>query len=288
MVIIRPPSEADSLLLPVMMGCSRNTCTFCGTYQGIKFRIRPFADVKADIDHIASHYSRSVSRIFLENGDAMVLAQSSLVQILKYLKESFPNLERVGSYGNAPSLLRKSLQQLRELKGLGLSIIYLGVESGDDGVLKRINKGVDHARMVEAGKRVREAGIALSVSIILGMGGLEASERHALATGRILTELDPEFASALTLTIRENTPLYKEWQEGEFHPVSIFQYLQELKIILETAKLTNCFFTSNHASNYLALRLKLPGEKEAGIKLIDEVLAGKHRNLLRPEHLRAL
>lgn len=288
MVIIRPPSEADSLLLPVMLGCSHNTCTFCGTYRGVKFRIRPLAEVKADIGRIASHYSWSISRVFLENGDAMVLAQSSLVQILQHLRKSFPRLERVSSYGNAPSLLRKSREELRQLRELGLSIIYMGVETGDEAILQGIDKGVNYAQMVEAGKRVRDAGIVLSVSIILGLGGVEASERHAIATGKILTELDPEFASALTLVIRENTPLYKEWKEGRFHPVSTLQSLRELKIILETANFTSCFFTSNHASNYLALRLKLPQEREAGIRLIEEVLAGKHRNLLRPEYLRAL
>ena len=287
-VRIRQPSEANSLLLPVMIGCSHNECTFCVTYKGQKFHIRPFADIKKDIDQIARHYGRSVRKIFLENGDALVLSQFSLVRVLEYINKSFPNREWIGTYANAISVLRKSVDDLKQLRELGLSLIYLGIESGDDEVLKRICKGSTHAEMVEAGRRIKAAGITLSLTVLLGIGGEDLSERHAVATGKIISEIDPDFAGALTVIVCEGTPLYDEMQAGKFKLITPMQSLQELRTILANTNCTSCFFTSNHASNYLPLKLKLPEEKEEGLRILDEVLAGSDRYHLRPEGLRAL
>ncbi|MFC2058529.1 radical SAM protein [Chloroflexota bacterium] len=288
MVIIRPPSEASSLLLPVTLGCSNNTCTFCGTYKGIKFRIRGIGEIKSDIDKIARSYSRSVGKVFLENGDALVCSQAMLVEVMEHLNKSFPNMERVGTYASPQDLLRKSLDDLKVLKELKLGIIYLGVETGDEELLKRIQKGVTSGQMVEAGRRAKAAGIDLSVTIILGLGGVQGSEQHALQTARVVSEIDPEFCGALTLMLDPKSPLYEEWQSGEFVPTSPFQSLEELRQIIAKSNFTDCFFTSNHASNYLPLRLRLPKQKEEGLKLLDRILAERNEGDLKPEHLRAL
>ncbi|MGD9116302.1 MAG: radical SAM protein [Dehalococcoidia bacterium] len=288
MVRVRPPSEANSFLLPVTFGCSHNTCTFCGTYSDVKFRIRPFEDIQRDIDAVAKNYGWSLERIFLENGDALIAPQRLLVKVLKYLKEKFPNLKKVGTYASPQSGVIKSVEELKELHELGLTIAYLGVETGDEELLKKIDKGATYAQIVEAGRKIKQAGITLSVTVLLGLGGPEGSEKHALGTARILTDLDPDFAGALTLMLVPGTPLHKDWEEGRFKIITPFQSLAELKIIVENAKFTDCFFTANHASNYLPIKARLPKQKEAMLKLINEVLESKDMSRLRPEFTRAL
>ena len=288
MVIIRPPSEARSLLLPVTLGCSHNKCTFCATYRGIKFRIRSVDEIKADIDGAARSYSHSVDRVFLENGDALVCRQDMLVEIMEYLNQRFPNMERVGTYAGPQNLLSKSIDDLKALKELKLEIIYLGVETGDEELLKSIQKGVTTSQMVEMGRKVKAAGITLSITIILGLAGAQGSSQHALQTAKIITEIDPDFCGALTLMLERGAPLYEQWQRGEFTPASPFQSLAELRQIIANSDFTNCFFTSNHASNYLPLRLKLPQQKGEGLKLLDKILATKDESNLKPEYFRAL
>jgi len=287
-VIVRPPSEANSFLLPVTLGCSHNKCTFCGTFTGIKFRIRPLEDIKQDIDKVAEHYSWSMRRVFLENGDALICPQRRLVEVLKYLNQKFPRLEKIGTYASPQSALIKSANELKELNQLGLKIAYLGVETGDEELLKKINKGASYDEIVEAGRKIKQAGITLSVTVILGLGGIEGSKKHALGTARILTDLDPDFAGALTLMLVPGTPLHKEWEDGKFTIISPFQSLEELKLMIESSSFTNCFFTANHASNYLPIKARLPEQKAEMLKLITEVLTSKDMSRLRPEFIRAL
>jgi radical SAM superfamily enzyme YgiQ (UPF0313 family) len=287
-MIIRPPSEASSFLLPVTIGCSHNKCTFCGTYPGVKFRVRHLEDIKQDIDKVAQNYSWSLRRVFLEEGDALIAPQRILVGVLKYLNEKFPNLERIGTYSTPQAGLVKSVDELKELNRLGLKIAYMGVETGDEELLKKINKGVSYDQIVEAGRKLRQAGITLSVTVILGLGGPEGSKKHALNTARILSDIDPEFAGTLTILLVPGTPLHKEWEEGKFSLISPFQSLEELKLIIQNANFSNCFFTANHASNYLPLKVRLPEQKEEVIKLIDDVLANRDMSRLRPEFTRAL
>ncbi len=287
-MVIRPPSEAYSLLLPVTVGCSHNRCAFCGTYPGVKFRIRPVEDVKKDIDEAARGYSWSVRRVFLEEGDALICPQRRLVEILDYLKKKFPRLERVATYATPQSVLIKSASQLKELKELGLSIVYMGVETGDEVLLEKINKGATYAGIVEAGRKIKKAGITLSVTVILGLGGVDGSRSHAVSTARILSDIDPDFAGALTLMLVPGTLLHREWQEGRFKPISPFQSLEELRLMIANSNFTHCFFTANHASNYLPIKVWLPEQKEEALKLIDEVLEKRDISLLRPEFIRAL
>ena len=287
-MIVRPPSEANSFLLPVTVGCSHNKCTFCGTYPGVKFRVRHLEDIKQDIDRVAQNYSRSLKRVFLEEGDALIAPQHILVGVLKHLGEKFPYLARIGTYATPQSALIKSVDELKELNRLGLKIAYMGVETGDEELLKKINKGASYDQVVEAGRKIRQAGITLSVTVILGLGGVEGSKKHALNTARILSDIDPEFAGTLTILLVPGTPLHKEWEEGKFTLISPFQSLEELKLIIQNSNFSNCFFTANHASNYLPIKVRLPQQKAEIIKLIDDVLAKKDMSQLRPEFTRAL
>ena len=287
-MIIRPPSEATSFLLPVTIGCSNNKCIFCGTYSGVKFRIRPLEDIKQDIDRVAQNYSWNVRRVFLENGDALICPQRRLVEMLNHLNKRFPHLDRIGTYATPRSALIKSIDELKELNQLGLKIAYMGVETGDEELLTKISKGVSYDQIVTAGRKIKEAGITLSVTVILGLGGVEGSQNHALKTAKILTDIDPNFAGALTIILVPGTPLHKEWENGKFTLISPFQSLDELRLIMENANFTNCFFTANHASNYMPIKARLPRQKAEMLKLIEEVLAKKDMSRLRPEFSRAL
>jgi radical SAM superfamily enzyme YgiQ (UPF0313 family) len=303
--IIRPPSEWKSYFLPLTSGCSNNTCAFCG-YYGSKLQMRDVDDVKREIDALSLFMRNGVriptvsnvvyaiaqdwdgKRVFLQDGDALVYPFAKLKEVLQYLNEKLPSVERIAAYATPQDILRRSHDQLTELKGLKLSIFYMGVESGDDKVLQKVVKGAKHQEMVEAGKKAKEAGITLSVTVILGLGGVEGSEEHALETAKILTEIDPDYAGALTLTLVPGTPLYEQWQQGTFHPVSPFRSLEELKIIIENSSFTDCFFSSMHASNYISVRGKLPQDKERMLRELEAVLAKRDPSLLKPEFLRGL
>ncbi len=286
-MIFRPPSEAESLILQVTVGCSYNRCTFCGAYRGKSFRIKSFEEVKEDIDEVSSS-SPWIQRIFLADGDALIIPQKELLRILEYLKARLKRLERVGIYANAKDILRKDVEELRRLKDLGLGIIYLGVESGDPEVLKRIKKNATVDQLVRAGKKVKESGILLSVTVILGIGGVERSQVHAEETGKILSEMDPDYAGALSLMLVPGTPIEREIEAGRLELPAPFGLIQELEGMIENGQFTHCFFASNHASNYLPLRIRMPEEKEEALRRIREVLRRRDPVLLRPEYLRAL
>ena len=304
-VIIRPPSEWRSYFLPLTSGCSNNTCTFCN-YYGTRLQMRDLDDVKREIDALANYARTGIclpgvpqvvyaiaqswdgKRVFLQDGDALIYPFPRLSEALSYLNAKFPALERIGSYATPQDILRRSRDQLSRLKDLKLSIFYMGVESGDDKVLQKVRKGVNTQELVEAGKKAKEAGITLSVTVILGLGGVEGSDEHALKTAKVLTDIDPDYAGALTLTLVPGTPLYQDWKQEEFHPISPMRSLEELNLIIENASFTHCFFSSMHASNYFAVRGTLPEDKERMLAEIEAVLAAKDSSLLRPEFLRGL
>jgi len=286
-LIIRPPSEAQSLILQVTVGCSHNRCTFCPTYKQTRFRIREMGEIRAMVEE-AQQWAAHTRRIFLCDGDALVIPQRRLLWILELLNERFPRLERIGVYANARSILNKSVQELEELRKRKLGILYLGVESGDDEVLRRVRKGADRQKLLRAGLRAKEAGFVLSVTVLLGLGGVEGSHRHALETASLLSEMDPHYVGALTLMVVKSTQLHEEMRRGDFKLPDTFQLIEELGIMISSSEFTDCFFTSNHASNYLPLKVRLPGQKEQALRLIQEVLAKRDGSMLRPEFLRAL
>jgi radical SAM superfamily enzyme YgiQ (UPF0313 family) len=285
-MIIRPPSEAQSLLLQVTVGCSHNKCTFCPTYKGEKFRIKSFAEIEEDILE-ASRY-RSVEKIFLCDGDALIIPQARLVEILGSIGRHIKGVKRIGCYANAKSILRKTPEELVKLQELGLKIVYLGVETGNEDLLKTIQKGATYAQIVEAGRRIRNAGILLSVTVLLGIGGIEKSVAHAFDTAKILTEIDPDYVGALTVMIVPGTPLHEDYVSGRFVLPDTFGFLRELEIMIDHADFTNCFFTSNHASNYLPIRARMPEEKERTVSMIRHVIQSGDNRRLRPEYMRGL
>lgn len=287
-IIIRPPSEADSLILQVTIGCSHNKCSFCPTYKGVTFRLKDESIIDKDIEFAGKRYGQYVRRVFLCDGDVLILKTNYLLNLFKKLRNTFPNLQRIGLYGNAKSILRKTEEELKILKENGLGIIYLGVESGNDEVLKRVCKGVNSEMMLSAGKRVVSTGIKLSVTVLLGIGGVELSKEHAIDTGRLLSAMEPNYIGALTVMVIEGTPLYEEQRLGKFVLPSPFQLLEELKIMIENTNIKSGLFMANHASNYLPLKIRMPKDKESALQLLNKVITEKNSSYLKPEYYRAL
>lgn len=287
--IYRPPSEAYSMLLQVTVGCSHNRCAYCGMYRqpSQRFRAKPWSVVQADLDE-AAREGAGTKRAFLCDGDALVLSQRRLVQILTGIREKLPWIERVGIYGDTRGVLAKTVEQLRELRELGLRIVYHGVESGDDEVLRFIDKGGTRAECVETAERLREADIVHSVIVLLGVGGTALSEQHAHNTGTLLSAMDPPYAAALTTTVLPHTPLGEMERSGRFELPSKFGLLRELHTIVEQTEVSACRFSSNHASNYLPVRADLPQQKQELLAAMRAVIDAGDERVLKPEWLRGL
>lgn len=279
--IYRPPGKWKSYLLQTTIGCSNNTCTFCGMYLDKKFHIRPMADILEDI-RMAKAYYGDVERVFLCDGDAIIMRTQELLTILEALHRAFPSLQRVTTYAGPRSTLAKTPEELRTLREAGLTRAYLGVETGCDALLKQVKKGVDAAQMLEAGVRLREAGMDLWVMVILGLAGTgEPSRRHMLDTAAMMNEMKPRHLSALTLTLDPGTELYQDYRAGRFHPITPRESLLEAKLLLENLTVDPLHFTCNHASNYLPLKGGLPEDRDRFLAMLDRALAGEQE--LRPE-----
>ncbi len=285
--VIRPPSEADSYIVQVTYGCAHNGCTFCGTYQDKPFQSRPADDVLADI-RTAAEIMPYTRRVFLADGNALVLSTPRLIRILDALDENFPHLQRVGTYANAQDLLHKSHDELSSLCHRGLKIVYLGLESGSDEVLRRIEKGSTSAEMIEAVHRAQSAGIKVSVIGILGIAGPELSAVHAEETGRVVSEMGPRYLSMLTLMLVPGTPLEQQWRAGQFELMEPESLLAELRQVIHHLNCrSGCVFRTNHASNYLPLAGTLPKDKQRLLATLDAALT-QGPGVLRPEHWRGL
>jgi radical SAM superfamily enzyme YgiQ (UPF0313 family) len=283
--MIRPPSEANSILLQATVGCSHNKCTFCGAYKGERFKIKTDDIILEDIA-FAAKYCRNQNRLFICDGDALIIPQKRLVMMLTEIKKQLPWVNRVGLYANAKGIKMKTPEQLEELHALGLDIAYLGLETGDDVTLKNIIKGATSATMIEMGKKIRSAGIKLSITVLLGIAGRERSQVHAKSPGKVLSAIDPEYVGALSLMLIPGTPMYDEYESGTFSLIEPVEMLQEIRTMIQHTELSNGLFHANHASNYLPIRAKFPEDKEKTLHLIDEALGG--RVALKPEFLRAL
>jgi biotin synthase-like enzyme len=284
-MIIRPPSEANSILLQVTLGCSHNKCTFCGTFRQKRFNIKKDEIIFKDIE-FARQNCRRQNRVFLCDGDVMIIPQKRLVPILKRIKERLPWVERVGLYANTKGIGMKTDEQLEELKALGVDIAYMGLESGDDTVLKDVCKGANAERMIKMGRRVKAAGIKLSVTVLVGLGGRVRSMIHARETGRVLSAMDPDFVGALSLMLVPGTELNDQYERGDFVLIDPEEMLAELGQMIAATHLTDGLFHANHASNYLSIRARLPRDKEQTLELISQALKGNIR--LKPESMRAL
>ena len=283
--IIRPPSEANSILLQVTVGCSRNKCTFCGTYQGERFKIKSDEIIMADIE-FAAQYCRRQRRVFLCDGDALVIPQKRLMKILQAVRTRLPWVTRVGAYANAKSLDMKRPEELQALRQAGLGILYMGLESGDEATLAAINKGASAEKMIAMGRKARAAGFKLSVTVLLGIAGRERSRIHARETGRVLSAIDPDYIGALSLMLIPGTPLHADYQAGKFLLIDAREMLMELRTMFAHTHLSQGLFHANHASNYLPIKARLPRDRDAVLDLIDRALDGRVE--LKPEWLRAL
>jgi radical SAM superfamily enzyme YgiQ (UPF0313 family) len=273
--LYRPPSEADSLILQVTLGCSYNRCSFCGMYRHKRFRVRPIEELVQEMDSVRAAVGPAVAKVFLADGDALVAKPSLLSEVLSNLKQRFPELRRVSCYASPQALELRSVEDMASLCQQGLTQYYLGVESGHDAVLERLEKGVDAERMVACAQKAHAAGVKLSTMILLGAGGRGLSQEHARASAQVINRIQPRFVSTLVVTPVENTPLYEQDQRGEFEHLDPLELAAELYTFLEHLDLQGSIFRSNHASNYLALGGTLPKDQPA-------LLAGLRRVLEQP------
>ncbi len=286
-IVIRPPSEADSLILQYTIGCSHNECIFCPAYKQKRFRIRSLAELEQDIRGCLPA-SADTRRIFLADGDALAAPFPDLLALFSLLRSSFPRLQRIGMYANTQNILRRSVVELQQLREAGLVILYLGLESGDDELLGWMKKGVTAAEMAEAGQRVKDAGIKLSVTVLLGIGGVDRSEEHARLTGKLLSAIDPEYVGVLTTMVVKGTPLHHLQQQGRFRLPSAFALLSELAEMLSHTEMTRGLFFANHASNYLPVRVRMPAERDKTMEMIRAFVREADASFLKPEGLRRL
>jgi radical SAM superfamily enzyme YgiQ (UPF0313 family) len=283
--LYRPPSEADACILQATIGCSWNHCTYCDMYRDKSFRVRDLAESLADLEAVARRFGDQIEKVFVADGDALILPMDHWLPILERSRSLFPRLRRVSCYAMARNVNEKSDADLARLRAAGLSLLYVGPESGDDVTLKRIAKGDDAAAHVEAARRAHAAGMEMSVIALVGIAG-DRSEEHAAATAEIVTEMDPEYFSALTVTVVPGTPLHQLERRGRFAVPPVPDLLRELRTMVDRARPTDTMFRTNHASNYLPLGGRLPRDRARIVQVIDAALAGQIP--LRPEGQRGL
>ncbi len=284
--VYRPPSEAQSYILQATIGCSWNHCTYCDMYRSKPFRVRDLEQTLGDIGAARLAFSGDVDKVFVADGDALAMGLEHWEAILTASRDAFPGLRRVSAYATAKNLVEKTPEELTRLRQLGLSLLYIGPETGDDTTFRRIAKGADFGDHVEAARRAREAGMSLSVIFLLGVGGTDRSQEHAEASARLITEMDPEFLSLLTLTVTPGTPLANLQEQGKFVLPEVDGMLEEIRTIVALAEPTNAVFRTNHASNYLPLSGQLPRDRDQILAVVDRALAGEIG--LRPEWTRGL
>ncbi len=269
MPLYRPPSEANSLIIQATLGCSHNKCSFCSMYKGKKFTIKPLEQIKEEILEFRKIYTY-VQRIFIADGDALIIPMNDLRELLKFIKNTFKECTRVTMYASPKSIRLKTIDELRELKNLGLEMVYMGIESGSEEILKDINKGATRDEIIQAGKKIKESDIKLSATIISGIGGKEKTNLHAKDTGSIISIIKPNYVGVLSLMIEKNTEIEEKVKNGELEILSSFEILKEIKEILKNINTDEkIIFRSNHASNYVSLKGNLPIDKDRLIKDID-------------------
>ncbi len=286
--IFRPFSEANSYLLQCTIGCSHNQCTFCGMYKDKKYRVRSLEEIKTDIAMAKQHFG-DLEKVFLCDGDAIAIETDMLLEILDELYRTFPSLRHVGSYVGPKSTLNKSMSELTALRAAGLTKAYLGVETGDDRLLKEVKKGVSYQKMLQAGQNLVNAGMNLSAMVLLGLAGPgEPSREHALATARITNEMKPRYLAALTVVPVPNTVLHRQVRTGEFKILDAFETLKEMKWIFENITIDGLKFVGSHASNYLPISGTLQKDRQKMLDMVDKVLESQDKRYLRSENMRGL
>ncbi|MDD6310673.1 MAG: radical SAM protein [Firmicutes bacterium] len=284
--IFRPPSEAYSLLVQVTIGCTHNKCTFCSMYKDKKFRVRKLEEVIEDLKWARAHYGR-VNRIFLCDGDALALSNEKLMPILEFIKANFPECERVTSYGRATDILNKTDEEMRQLYEAGLTMVYLGAESGSDKVLMEINKGETRQQLIDGVKKIEACGMQASVTFISGLAGKDGWEDHAIETGTMITEMQPSYVGLLTLMVDPGVPIAQDINSGKLKLLSPEEVMAETLLMLKHTNVDKkCVFRSNHASNYLSLRGNLPEDKDNMMALLRRAM--ENHDMFKDERFRAL
>ncbi len=284
-MIYRPPSEAYSLIVQITVGCSHNNCTFCTMYKDKSFRIKSLDEIFDDFRDAYNRYGDNIRRIFLADGDALIVKTDELLEILNFIKKTFPSTQRVSSYGTPGDILRKSEDELRALAEAGLDMVYMGAESGDEETLKAINKGVTVREIAEAGKKLRRCGIKLSVTFISGLGGRARKTEHAIQSARLVSEMNPEYVGFLTLMLDPSTEIYRQIEAGEMELLRPYEIAEEMKLFLSNVDSPNTIFRSNHASNYIALGGTLNDDIPKMLRQIEET---EKANAYRSEYFRSL
>lgn len=284
-LVYRPPSEARSLIVQVTIGCAHNKCTFCTMYKDKQFRVRKKEEVLEDFQMAYDTYGDRIRRIFLADGDALIVRTPDLLDILNFIREKFPSTERVTSYGTPGDILRKSEEELKSLARAGLDMVYMGAESGDAVTLERINKGVTREEIIEAGQKLRRCGIRSSITLISGLGGRERKREHAVESAKLISAIKPDYVGFLTLMLDESTEIYRQIQAGEMELLTPEEVVEEMRLFLTNVDSKGTVFRANHASNYVILKGNLNEDIEEMLQRLDEVeKAGKYR----PERVRGL
>lgn len=283
--IWRPPSEARSLIVQATIGCAHNQCTFCTMYKDKKFRIRSVEEIKQDIAYAAKTYGRQIQKLFLADGDALSIPTKELVEIIDYAKRQLPWLSSISSYGTALDVIRKGETQLKELKEAGLTMVYMGAESGDEMILKEVRKGITKQQLIEAGKMLKQAGILNSLTLISGLGGRKFLKEHAINSAHLISEIKPEYLGFLTLMIDENAVLYEKIKSGEMELLQPEEVMEEMRLFLEHTDSEGTIFRSNHASNYVMLKGTLNEDKDL---MLAQVKKAEAECLFRKENYRRL
>ena len=284
--VYRPPSEADAFILRATHGCSWNACTYCAMYRDREFALQPIERSLASIDQASALAAAPIEKVFVADGDALVMPTEDWLPILERCRERFPALRRVSAYATARNLNDKSVAELTALRQAGLSLLYVGPESGDNQTLKKIAKGADFERHVSAAARAHEAGIALSTIFLLGIAGEHRSAVHAERSAALITAMDPAFVALLTLTIVPGTPIARQVEKQDFRLPGMHVLLGEIRAIVQQAAPTDAILRANHASNYLPIRGRIPQDRERIIELVERALEGQVP--LRPEWSRGL
>lgn len=284
-IVYRPPSEARSLIVQLTIGCAHNKCTFCTMYKEKKFRARKLEEIKEDFSEAARRYGNQRLRIFLADGDALVMKTEDLLEILSHAKTYFPRADRISSYGTPADVLRKTDQELCALRQAGLELVYMGAESGDTKVLEQICKGVTREEIIAAGQKLKRCGIDCSVTLISGLGGKERLREHALGSADLITQMKPAYVGFLTLMLDEDASIMEEIRTGRLTLLEPGDVVTEMRLFLEHVDAEGCVFRSNHASNYIALKGDLNRDIPQMLSCLDQV---EEQQRYRPEHFRAL
>ena len=280
-VVYRPPSEGRSLIVQVTIGCAHNSCTFCNMYKDKKFRVRTMEEIMKDLLEAQAMYGPYVRRVFMADGDALVMKTEDILTRLKAVEELFPNAERVSSYGTAHDIFRTSEEELKALAAAGLGIIYMGAETGDDEILKYINKGVTSAEIIAAGQKLKRCGLQSSITLISGLGGRGKVKEHARSCARLISAINPEYASFLTLRLYEGTPMYDDVVSGRFERITPDEIIDEMTEFLQNVDSPGTVFRTNHASNYVVLKGDFNRDIPAMLKQLEQVKKNKNYRVFR-------